>query len=94
MLVELTRNCPHLQKFAVYNNNEVTEQSVLALAVHCSQLREMCIHKTTLTEDTVRQLTQHCRHLTELRVRVKLRENVYANKKFTKRDIKALREHA
>ena len=92
--VKLARNCPHLREITLDCRSKLTEEGVLTLAAHCRQLREINIPYIACTEETVRQLTQHCRHLTELRVRVKLRENVYANKKFTKRDIKALREHA
>ena len=98
VLVELARSCPDLQKVTlIYSSSEVTEKGVLALAAHCRQLREIVIPYITVTEETVRQLAQHCRRLTKLRVRVKQRDDAYTgytNKKFTKRDIKALREYA
>ena len=64
VLVELAHSCPRVQ--VTLYSTAVTEESVLALAVHCRQLREIHIPMTTVTEETVRQLAQHCRHLTKL----------------------------
>ena len=85
VLVEQARSCPHLQKVTLYNSNAVTEEGVLALAVHCRQLREIHIPYTTLTEETVRQLAQHCRRLTYLYLR---KHPEY----FSSKEIRALRE--
>ena len=95
VLVELARSCPHLQKFAVYNISELTEQSVLALAVHCRQLREIYIPETKVSEETVRQLAQHCRHLTKLNLWVNVREGevmIERYMRYSSKEIRALRE--
>ena len=74
-------------------SSEVTEEGVLALAVHCRQLREIHIPYTTLTEETVRQLAQHCRRLTELRVIVRRGDVILGyGKQYSSKEIRALRE--
>ena len=96
VLVELARNCPHLQKVTLYSS-EVAEEGVLALAAHCRKLREIHLPYTTVTEETVRHLAQHCRRLTKLYVRVYEREGevmVGLYKQYYSNDIRALREIA
>ena len=93
VLLKMACSYPHLQKVTLDSNSEVTEEGVLALAVHCRQLREIHIPYTTLTEETVRQLAQHCRRLTELRVIVRRGDVILGyGKQYSSKEIRALRE--
>ena len=92
----LILKCPHLQKFILYSSAGVTEEVVLALAVHCRQLRKIVLPQTIITEETARQLAQHCRHLTKLSLCVNEREGevmVVRFKNYSSKEIRALREN-
>ena len=81
----------------MYNSNTVTKEGVLALAVHCRQLRDLDLSRTTVTEETVRQLALHCRRLTKLNICVYVREGkviVRCSKNYSSKDIRALRERS
>ena len=74
VLVELARSCPHLQKVTLDSNSEVTEEGVLALAVHCRQLREIHIPYTIVNEETVEEvMMRHSHQYTSKEIRA-LRE--------------------
>ena len=87
LLVAITHGCPRLQNVRL-NSSEVTEEGVLALAVHCRQLRAIDLHGARISERTVRQLAKHCRHLTVLQAFVQQGDNIYTRKKLSKRDIR------
>ena len=93
VLVELARSCPHLQEVTLDCSSEVTEEGVLALAVHCRQLRVIIISETRVSEETVRQLAQHCRRLTKLHVECDLLTHGKCDiSQYTRKDLMAMRE--
>ena len=94
-LNNLISKCFYLQKVIILRS-EVTEEGVLALAVHCRQLREIHLPWCTVTEETVRQLAQHCRRLTKLKICMYVREGevtVSRSKEYSSREIRVLREN-
>ena len=93
VLVDVARSCPYLQKVTL-DRSKVTEEGVLTLAVHCRQLRQIEMPFITCAKVTIRKLVQRCRRLTELRVCLKQGEKLHSRWKFSKQDIKDMRDYA
>lgn len=80
---------------------DITEESVLALAMHLKHLKVLKVKPVAVTEYTVRKIILHCRHLTELQMFVMVRKlknrTIQEYKRCYKKQIKAMekqREHS
>ena len=95
VLVDLPHICPHLNDVSIHCN-DITEESILALAMHLKHLKELKFMPVAVTEDTVRKIILHCRHLTELQMFVMVRKlknrTIQEYKRCYTKQIRAMRE--